>query len=192
MTDGVTDPMDKQRALYGYLVAAARAGDETALARLAEHSAPKLLAHAARLLGERQTAEDMVQAAWIEILRGLPGLRDEASFLPWAMRIVSRRVARAIQGRRRDRRLAADWSAEADATAPSDGPAAADAAAVRAALDQLDDAHRATLALFYLEEMTVAEAAVALDIPAGTVKTRLMRARSKLKALLEGDRHVQD
>jgi RNA polymerase sigma factor (sigma-70 family) len=43
------------------------------------------------------------------------------------------------------------------------------------------------VALFYLEEMSVAEVAVALNVPAGTVKTRLMHARRKLRAALEGD-----
>ena len=46
---------------------------------------------------------------------------------------------------------------------------------------------RAAIALFYLEDMSVAEMAVALDVPAGTVKTRLMHARRKLRAALEGD-----
>ncbi len=46
---------------------------------------------------------------------------------------------------------------------------------------------RATVALFYLEDMGVAEVATALNVPAGTVKTRLLHARRKLRAVLEGD-----
>jgi RNA polymerase sigma-70 factor (ECF subfamily) len=46
---------------------------------------------------------------------------------------------------------------------------------------------QAAVALFYLEEMSVAEVAVALDVPAGTVKTRLMHARRKLRAALGGE-----
>ncbi len=48
---------------------------------------------------------------------------------------------------------------------------------------------RAAIGLFYLEEMSVAEVAVALEIPVGTVKTRLMHGRKKLRATLEGDDH---
>ena len=58
---------------------------------------------------------------------------------------------------------------------------------VRHAIDRLPPDHRATLALFYLEEMGVAEVAVALDIPAGTVKSRLAHARAKLKEILKGE-----
>jgi len=58
---------------------------------------------------------------------------------------------------------------------------------VRAALAALPRAQRATVALVYLEDLSVAEVATALNVPAGTVKTRLMHARRKLRAALEGD-----
>lgn len=57
------------------------------------------------------------------------------------------------------------------------------------ALAKLPEGHRAAIGLFYLEEMSVAEVAVALEIPMGTVKTRLMQARWKLRTTLEGDDH---
>ena len=55
------------------------------------------------------------------------------------------------------------------------------------AIQSLPHDQRATIALFYLEELSVAEVAVALDVPAGTVKTRLMHARHKLRAIIEGE-----
>jgi RNA polymerase sigma-70 factor (ECF subfamily) len=60
---------------------------------------------------------------------------------------------------------------------------------LRKALAKLPDEQRVAIGLFYLEEMSVAEVAVALEIPVGTVKTRLMHARKKLRAALEGDDH---
>ena len=45
------------------------------------------------------------------------------------------------------------------------------------------------MALFYNEELSVAEIAVAMNVPAGTVKTRLMHARAKLRAALKGEHH---
>jgi RNA polymerase sigma-70 factor (ECF subfamily) len=51
----------------------------------------------------------------------------------------------------------------------------------------LPPGQQAAIALYHLEEMSVAQVAVALDVPAGTVKTRLMHARLKLRAALEGD-----
>ncbi len=177
----------KDRAFESYLVAAARTGDARALTRLAEFRGPRLIAHAARLLGEREGALDVAQEAWIEIIRGLPRLRDDTAFLPWALRIVSRRVAREIARRQRGRRLAAAVAAETDPAVPEAGPGTVDGARVRAAIAALPPAQAATVALFYLEDLSVTEVATALDVPIGTVKTRLMHARAKLRALLGDD-----
>lgn len=181
------DERQKEKALEGYLVAAARLGDRGALERLVALRSPRMMAHAVRLLGEVEGARDVVQEAWVEIMRGLGGLRDVRAFQPWALRIVSRRVARVIGGRVRERRLAAEYAQEAERVAEPMGEGAVDGARVRAALDALPREQAATVALFYLAEMSVAEVAMAMDVPVGTVKTRLMHARSKLRALLEGE-----
>lgn len=175
-----------ERALEAYLVASARLGDRRALSRLVELRGARLHAHAVRLMGEREAARDIVQEAWVEILRSLHGLRDDAAFLPWALRIVSRRVAREISCRQRGRRLADEVAAEMDPVTAEAGPGVVDAARVRAAIATLPREQAATVALFYLEDLGVAEVATALDVPVGTVKTRLMHARRKLYAHLKG------
>lgn len=178
---------DKQKALEGYLVASARMGDRRALSQLVELRGPRLLSHAIRLLGDREGAQDVVQEAWVEIMRGLHGLRDDHAFLPWALRIVSRRVAREISRRQRVRRRDEAILAETDEPPVDDPALSIDAGRVAAAIATLSPAQSATVALFYLEELSVAEVAVALDVPAGTVKTRLMHARAKLRDVLEGE-----
>ena len=67
------------------------------------------------------------------------------------------------------------------------GEFAADVSVVMAAIATLPGTQRAALALFYIDELSVAEIAVATDVPPGTVKTRLMHARRKVRAILEGD-----
>ncbi len=170
------------RILDEYLLASARAGDRKASELLARRWQKKLLAHAWRLLGDREPARDCVQEGWVEILRGLPRLKDERAFPAWAYRIVSRRCARQIGSAVRQRRLA-----EALEPAPSEESevgAGLDRDRLRAAVRALPPEQRAAVALFYFEELSVAEVAVALDVPAGTVKTRLMHARRKLGAAL--------
>ena len=188
----MADEARQRRALETYLVAAARTGDRGALGRLAELRGPRLLAHATRLLGHPEEARDAVQEAWIDILRGLPGLREPAAFPAWATMIVTRRCARLVRGKQADRSLARDFAVETVEHVPETGPDAADARTLRAAIAALPPAHRATVALFYLEDMTVPEVALATDVPVGTVKTRLMHARDKLRHLLEGGHHVRD
>lgn len=177
----------KKAALSTYLVLAVRNGDQQALSGLVRLHGPRLHSHAVRLLGETDGARDCVQDAWVEIMRGLQGLRQADAFLPWALRIVTRRVSREIGGRQRARVLQAAVAAEAAPPAGPDGPVAADAGLVRRALAKLPPDQRACVALFYLEDMRVAEVAIALDVPVGTVKTRLMHARKKLRAVLEGE-----
>nr|WP_306269388.1 sigma-70 family RNA polymerase sigma factor [Pararhizobium sp. IMCC3301] len=178
------------RILEDYLVASARLGDRTAFTRLVELRGPRLLSHATRLLGNREEARDAVQEAWVDIFRGLRALRDPMSFPAWSMRIVTRKCGRLIDGKASRRRLAQELTLEAG-TALEDGAGdfvdASDATKVRAAIDALPPGHAATIALFYLEDMSVVEVAIALDVPVGTIKTRLMHARSKLKHILTGD-----
>jgi RNA polymerase sigma-70 factor (ECF subfamily) len=176
---------EAERALDAWLAAAARTGDARAFALLVKRWHPKLTAHAWRLLGDADAARDAAQDGWAEIVRALPRLDDLSAFGAWAYRIVSRRCARAIGGAVRRRRLAESVAAEPP---PADQDAeASDTGRLRAAIAALPPEQRAAVALFHFEEMSVAETAVALNVPAGTVKTRLMHARRKLRALLEGD-----
>ncbi|NGX17128.1 sigma-70 family RNA polymerase sigma factor [Wenzhouxiangella sp. XN24] len=178
---------DQSIALDHYLVTVARTGDRSALGQLAQRWQPKLLKHAWRLLGEEEPAREATQEAWLEILRGLSGLREARAFPAWAYRIVSRRCAGSIrqaQGRRR-RDVAETFDDVASTTAsPEQGASAAE---LHALLDGLPAHHRATLALFYLEGLTVTEIAAALEIAPGTVKTRLMHARHRMRVLLQGE-----
>jgi len=181
MTDAAT-----RRLLDEYLVLAARSGDRKAGEQLARRWNRRLLAHAWRLLGDADLAADAAQSAWVEITRGLARLNDVRAFPAWAYRIVSRQCARRIGALQRDRALKRDLAAEPQIEAAGDD----DQDSLRAAIRTLPPGQRAAVALFHLEDMSIAEAAVALDVPAGTVKTRLMHARRALRAVLEGDDHA--
>jgi RNA polymerase sigma-70 factor (ECF subfamily) len=170
-----------------YLVAAAATGDRPALSRLVARWQPRLFRHAWRVLGDPERAKDMVQEAWLEILRGLARLDDAAAFPAWAYRIVTRRCQRSFQRSARDIVEFHADEPEAEATGIDAGEFAAELANVVEASGKLPPLQRAALALFYLEQLSVAEIAVATDVPPGTVKTRLLHARRKVRALLEGD-----
>ncbi|MEO8245063.1 MAG: sigma-70 family RNA polymerase sigma factor [bacterium] len=169
-------------------VAGARLGDRAAWDSLVRRRGPRLYAHARRLTDSAEAAQDVVQDAWIEVMRGLGGLRDDHAFLPWALRIVTRRAARVIRGQVADRRLAREFAVE-QVLVPEAAETALPEQALTRAIGQLPRDQAAALALFYLEDMRVAEVAVALDIPPGTVKTRLMLARLKLRVIMQGVDH---
>lgn len=173
------------RLLDEYLVAAAKTGDRKSVDLLAERWHRKLVGHAWRLTGDSESARDAAQAAWVEIIRGLPRLQDERAFPAWAYRIVSRRCARQIEGAVRRRALAD--ALEAEPPQEEQAEYADGGGRVQSAMSRLPPEQRGAIGLYYLEEMSVAEVAVALGVPAGTVKTRLMHARRKLRTVLEGD-----
>jgi RNA polymerase sigma-70 factor (ECF subfamily) len=177
-----------RRLLDEYLVVAAQGGDRRAFSDLVRRWQPRLVAHAWRLLGDGEAARDCVQAAWLEITRGLTGLQDERAFPAWAYRIVSRRCARDIASSRQRRNISRAAAAEPEpAPGQTDFEGRDDARRLHGAIRDLPPAQRAAVALFHFEGLGIAEIAVALDVPAGTIKTRLMHARRALRAVLEGD-----
>ena len=177
----------KEQLLDEYLVASARVGDRKAIELLARRWQAKLVAHAWRLTGDVDLAREAAQDGWVEILRGVGRLRDERAFPAWAYQIVSRRCARRIGNLQRDRALAAAAATEpVEVPTPAEQSDAPAMTRLRTALAGLPPEQRAAVALFHLEDLSVAETAVALNVPAGTVKTRLMHARRKLRAVLEG------
>jgi RNA polymerase sigma factor (sigma-70 family) len=185
---------ESERIYDEFLVAAAVTGDQAALARLVARWQPRLLRHAWRLLGDVERAKDRVQEAWMEILRGLARLDDVAAFPAWAYRIATRRCQREFKRTDRQEIALEDDEAEDAAQVPesASGEFAAEVSIVMGAIGTLPGPQRAALALFYIEELSVAEIAIATDVPPGTVKTRLMHARRKVRAILEGQTHEQD
>jgi RNA polymerase sigma factor (sigma-70 family) len=172
-----------------YIVAKAAAGGPGAFDPLFARWNGRFRRHAWRLIGEEELARDAVQEAWAEIARGLPALRERAAFPAWAYRIVTRRCAKMVRRLQTQRRTDAALEAQ-PGDAPEEMVAAErrlDSRAVAVALARLPKEQRAAIDLFYLDGLSVAEIAVALDAPIGTVKTRLMHARRKLRADIEGD-----
>ena len=186
-----TKTKNLERTYTAYLVTCAQAGDKAAFTRLAQDWQRRLLVHAYRLVGDAELARDVVQDGWADIVRGLPKLNDPIVFPAWAYRIITRRAADAIKRLQRKRRTEAAFTQEP--TKPDTSKTAmelsADASPLRKAIDGLPAKHAAVTALFYLEDLSVVEISIALSVPTGTVKTRLMHARQKLRASLKGKKN---
>ncbi len=174
----------REQVVDEMLVLGAQARRPAAFQALAERWHPRLLRHALRLTGDAEGAREAVQDAWLAIARGLPRLHDPARFGPWALRITTRRCADWIAVRRRARSreggLALAEGPAASAPEPDDR-----LETVIDVVRRLEPDHRALVAMYYLEGLSVAEVARALEIPAGTVKSRLHAARERLRAALE-------
>ena len=170
------------------LVLQCQDGDGEAMKTLIRRWQPRLGRLAWRLTGEREAARDIVQDAWLAIVRGLRRLDDPARFRSWAYRIVGNKCADWTR-RRIVHRAAADKLRDTVESASGDpsnrAAAASEVDRLRAALRTLPDEQRAILSLHYLDGMGVSEIAGVLSVPRGTVKSRLHHARSRLKQTLE-------
>lgn len=174
----------RERVVDEMLVLAAQAGQVDAFARLVALWQPRLLRHAWWLTRDREGMRETVQDAWMAIVRGLPRLRDPACFGSWALCIVGRRSADWIRRRQQTRQRSAQLDDASMPAAPNTAPGN-ERVRLQEAIRCLESGSRLLLVMFYLENLTVAEIARVLGIPAGTVKSRLYHAREQLRAVLE-------
>jgi RNA polymerase sigma-70 factor (ECF subfamily) len=166
------------------LVERAQQGDRDAYEQLARGAARRLFLVASRILRDTDAAEDAVQQTLVGIWRDLPSLRDPDRFDAWTYRMV----VRACRGQgRRHRRMGVsivDLSDEMAADRDHIGDVA-----VRDQLGQAFDAlsqdHRAVVVLHHLVGLPLGEIAEILDIPYGTVGSRLHHAMRAMRATLD-------
>jgi RNA polymerase sigma-70 factor (ECF subfamily) len=169
------------------LVARARRGDTGAFGVLVGRHQRAALRTAFAVMGSESEAEDVTQEAFVKAFRALPRFREGLPLRPWLMQIVANeaRNRRRSQGRRE--RLAVRAAAVGGTARRESGSAeelalgAVSAGELRAALARLDDRDRTVIALRYFAGLSEAETAAALDVPAGTVKSRLSRALDRLR-----------
>lgn len=183
----------------GDLVRAAQRGDLDAFNELVLTYQHRLYNLAYRILGDPAAAADATQEALISAYRKLHAFRG-GSFLSWLLRIVANRCYDEL--RRRKRRPTVSWEAfgETDEANPAliNGGASPEERAERAELSRvlqkgilsLPPDQRVVLVLSDVEGMSYAEIAEAVGIPVGTVKSRLARARARLRDFLQEQREL--
>jgi RNA polymerase sigma-70 factor (ECF subfamily) len=171
----------RSRALDEYLVVECQLGNAEAFTALVHRWQGRLVRRAQDLTNDREAALDVVQESWLGIVRGLPRLRDPGRFQAWAMSIVANKARDWIRREGLRRGMAADIHDEMKDEEPTDR----DFGRVREGLAGLEPNQRALLRRYYLEGRSVAEIATELEIPQGTVKSRLFTARDQLRLRLE-------
>ncbi|MCR5878154.1 sigma-70 family RNA polymerase sigma factor [Phenylobacterium sp. J367] len=147
---------------------------------------PQMLRYARALVRDASAAEDLVQSALERAHARRATFRDGADLRAWLLAILHN----AFVSAERSRRAAAARDAAAARTAPVAAEPvqehAADLQLVQAAFRRLSPEHRAVLHLVAVEGLSYPVAAAALEIPVGTVMSRLSRARAALRAELGG------
>jgi RNA polymerase sigma-70 factor (ECF subfamily) len=170
-------------------VARAQCGDHDALELLLRSVQLPLYQYIRRLIGA-DDAEDVLQEVLIAIARKLTWLSEPRLFRAWAFRIASRASFKQL---RKDRRHPPPDSSEGllDTLAAPSSPVSQDD--LNAFLDNasISPASRAVLVLHFCEEMPLAEVAAVLELPLGTVKSRLAYGLKALRRLVGDERSIQ-
>jgi RNA polymerase sigma-70 factor, ECF subfamily len=179
------------------LLVATEAGNREALATLVARYQAPLTGYLDRLVGpDWQLAQDLVQETFVRVLRQHER-RDTRPFRPWLYAIATNlardyfKSARVQRSTRLDEELAsrlADWAAGPEEVAL----AAERGAAIALALGSLSPEHRATLVLRFYNDLTLQQIAATMDVPLGTVKSRLSVGLHRLRLTLVAAEPVED
>lgn len=163
------------------LVSAAIRGEETAAERLVSAVWPACFRLAASLIGDCTLAQDAAQEACVIIHRKIRSVRTADAFDAWAYRVVTRESSRVRRRFQSVQTPAYDIGFTADTTAAMD---------VWRALAGLPAPLRDVTVLFYFDDLKTEEISRILGIPHATVRTRLARARERLRLTL-GDYAIE-
>lgn len=185
------DPTTSEsRAAEKQLVAKARQGDSRAVRGLVDAHKDRLFAFIRRMVRHHHDAEEVCQETFLKAFSSIDSFSSEYRFSTWLFTIGYRvclntmRRKRAVTGDLDFGRLAGEGDDPGQASLESE-EAGELKDLIWSAVDELSDAQRATVLLFYRHEQSCNEIARVLNLPVATVKSHLHRARAKLRLSLE-------
>jgi RNA polymerase sigma-70 factor (ECF subfamily) len=168
------------------LVVRAQDGDEIAFSRLADGVYGRLQQLSHRILRDPELARDAAQQAALSMWRNLPQLRDPARFEAWAYRLCVNECHRVSRQRRRSL-PGIDLETAPTPVAPDEYGRIFDHDQLERGFRRLSFEHRVVLVLHHYLGMPADEVARVLEIPPGTVKSRMHRALQQMRRALEAD-----
>ncbi|NER16320.1 RNA polymerase sigma factor [Spongiivirga citrea] len=174
------------KILDSWLVLSYKTGNNKALALLVKRWHKKLCRQAFWYTKDMDSAKDIAQDSWQAIINNIHSLKNADQFGSWALTIVTRK---AIDYNKKHNKLNRNFQVEgiAENTRDPNQISLEDdkLLKIRKGLRQLQDDKRQILTLFYLEGYSLKEISAILKMPIATVKTRLFRAREKLKSIIK-------
>lgn len=174
MIDRVNKPVEQ--LIDEILVMDCQSGSVKALEKLVTRWQKRLWKYAYRLTGNSEAAWDITQESWLGIIKGLRKLNDPARFRSWVYRIVTNKACDWIRRSRASKHVRIEDVRDHEVREDKD-------VGVKELLEKLDMRKRSVLSLYHFEQLNIQEIGMALNIPEGTVKSRLHTARKELKAL---------
>lgn len=177
--------MTEKQAIYcELLVLRCRQGQKDALEELVKGWEKQLYYYIRRLIEDEQDSWQVLQETWVKVLQGIKKLREPRKLPAWLYSIARMTALSHLRTRYSEQALFTN-----DEDISSIGNCGSDltfdnAEQVHYGLGRISLHHREVLTLFFLRDLSIEEIAGVLEIPVGTVKSRLYHARRALKAVL--------
>lgn len=191
----MTEP-GPQAQTDAHLVALAQGGDRNALDALLRNHLGSMHRFARRMCGDADRAQDVVQDALVNVVRGLDGFRGDSAFSSWLFMVVRRACLRSV--RRKSHQPAHMDNLDGPTQHAAEGPLPSDHAAARemtrvleAALLQLPPRAREVILLRDVEGLSARDVADSLGLEVPAVKSRLHRARAQLRDAVSAMTHAE-
>jgi RNA polymerase sigma-70 factor (ECF subfamily) len=182
------------REIYDELLATrCRRRDVAAWDELVDRWNDRLMYYLRRLIDNEHDATNALQDVWLQAFRGLRSLRDSSRLAPWLYTIARRTAMNHFRSKfARRETLTAEVIENETIEVPDEHLNLENAELVHFGLNRLGLHEREVLTLCFLDDLTINEIAALLEIPAGTVKSRLFKARRDLRRILEAEDHRRD
>ncbi|MFE3496786.1 RNA polymerase sigma factor [Streptomyces sp. NPDC059175] len=164
----------------GLLVVRCQLGEREAFRELVAIWHTPLRRYLQGMVDSVHLADDLAQEAWVAVIRGLPRLRQPERFASWLFIIARRTITDHLRQAYKAPETALDESATA-VVADDELGGVLTTIQIEAGLAALPPFEREVLILFYLQDLPLTACAEVLSVPAGTVKSRLHRARRMLR-----------
>ncbi len=175
------------------LIAGAKHGDHGSFETLVDHYMGRAVAVARGYVGNREDALDMAQEAFYRVYRALDRFREGERFAPWFFKILRNTCLNFLDKRRRGKAFSIHGQTEddTDMPLPDEAPGPCEDSEIRESqqelwksLEKLPMKHREIILLRHFQELDYQAMADVLEVPIGTVMSRLFHARRKLKEVM--------
>jgi RNA polymerase sigma-70 factor, ECF subfamily len=179
---------ERDLILCELLVLRCQRRDSQAASELTSRFERPLLYYLRRLVNSEADAWDIYQETWLTVFRNLNALVDARAFPAFLYRVAHNHAMEHLRKRHLIEKALATTDNNTVST-PDIEFTAEDAGVIHVALGKLSVAHREALTLFFLQDLSISEISIVLEVPVGTVKSRLHHAKRSLRELLVKGTH---
>ncbi len=187
----IIEVMEKPSKVFdAILVISAKSGDKKAMGLLAKRWHKRLCLQAYRYTKDWNLAQDMAQDTWGTVMQKLHALKDANRFGSWVLSIVTHKALDWLKKEKKQlQHLKNRYQDYKTIPEESEDPKEQQIKQVLELLKKLPPDHKVVLTLFYLEKYSIKQISEITGVSVNTVKTRLFRAREKLKSEIKNKHH---